>query len=182
VILVDRQDTEIGSEEKLKTHQAGLLHRAFSILIFNSKRELLLQKRADTKYHTPDLWTNTCCSHPRPEEVLDKAVHRRLMEEMGFDCDLSEIFSLIYKVDFGDKLCEHEYNHVFVGTYEGEVNPSPEEVSDFKWVAMGPLQEDISSHPEDYAPWFKIILPRYLIVEGRSSRESCAGLEPPITL
>ena len=158
VILVDEKDKEIGTEEKMKAHQnGGRLHRCFSIFIFNSKGQMLLQKRAKTKYHCGGLWTNTCCSHPRPGESLEEAVHRRLKEEMGFDCDLKEDFSFIYKANFGE-LTEWEFDHVFTGKFDGEPKINPEEVDDFKWINVRVLQEDIKENPTKYTPWFKIAI------------------------
>src|SRR4030042_2763439 len=123
IILVDENDREIGTEEKLKTHEQGKLHRAFSIFVFNSKGELLLQRRAKGKYHSGGLWTNTCCSHPREGEKLEEAVHRRLKQEMGLDCPLKEAFSFIYKVRFENGLFEHELDHVFIGRVDGKPVP-----------------------------------------------------------
>ena len=133
IILVDKNDREIGKGEKLKVHQEGKLHRAFSIFIFNSKGDLLIQKRADTKYHSPGLWTNTCCSHPRVGEPLDKATKRRLKEEMGIEAELKEIFSFLYKVRLDD-LVENEFDHVFIGEFEGEPKINKEEASQWKWI------------------------------------------------
>ena len=157
IILVDENDNEIGTGEKLKIHRDGKLHRAFSILIFNSKGEILIQQRAATKYHSPNLWSNTCCSHPKPNETLKKAVKRRLKEEMRIKSDLNEIFSFIYKVNLGN-LIEHEFNHVFIGRFEGNPRPNKEEVKDWKWVNLKELQKDLKENPEKYAYWFRIIL------------------------
>lgn len=162
VILVDEKDNVIGTEEKMKTHQEGKLHRAFSIFVFNSKGELLLQKRAKSKYHSGGLWTNTCCSHPRPEEHIEKAVHRRLKEEMGFDCELKEIFSFTYKAKLDNNLFEHEYDHVFIGNFDGEPNPNPEEVDDWKWVDLEELKKDIRENPDSYTYWLKISIDKII--------------------
>lgn len=159
VILVGKNDKEIGTCEKLKAHKEGKLHRAFSIFIFNSKGELLLQRRAKTKYHSGGLWSNTCCSHPRPGETLENAAHRRLKEEMGFDCELKEVFSFIYKVKL-DNLFEHEYDHVFTGKFDGEPTLNPEEADDWKWINMGELKEDMQKNPNNYTFWFKICIKR----------------------
>ncbi|MHA2105345.1 MAG: isopentenyl-diphosphate Delta-isomerase [Candidatus Hodarchaeales archaeon] len=161
VILVDEKDNKKGEEEKLKAHEKGLLHRAFSIFVFNSKNELLLQQRAFHKYHSKGLWTNTCCSHPRSTETLEEAVNRRLEEEMGFITNLKEIFDFIYKAQV-ENLIEHEFDHVFIGNYEGEVTPNPEEVHDFKWVTKNELETDAKNHPEKYTEWFKIIINEHL--------------------
>lgn len=159
VILVDENDNQIGVEEKLKAHQnGGKLHRCFSIQIFNSKGELLLQQRASVKYHCGGLWANTCCSHPRPGEVIDAAAHRRLKEELGFDTKLKEAFTFVYKADFDNGLTEWEYDHVFIGIYDGVVRPSPEEVDDYKWIGLEELKTDIEKNPQKYTVWFKIIL------------------------
>ncbi len=159
VILVDENDKEIGFEEKMEAHKTGKLHRAFSIFVFNSKGELLLQRRARDKYHSGGLWSNTCCSHPRVGETLEEAVHRRLKEEMGFDCELREAFHFIYKARVGD-LTEHELDHVFIGRYNGEVNPNPDEVEEYKWVPVASLSKDMKVHPENYTEWFKIAFER----------------------
>jgi isopentenyl-diphosphate delta-isomerase len=157
VILVDENDTKIGDEEKIEAHKAGKLHRAFSVFTFNSKGEMLLQRRAAHKYHSGGLWTNACCSHPRLGEPVEEAVHRRLKEEMGFDCELKKIFHFIYKAELGD-LTEHEFDHVFVGKFDEPVNPDPEEVDGYRWVPLASLKEDIKAHPENYTEWFKIAL------------------------
>ena len=155
VILVDENDNEIGTEEKMKAHQEGKLHRAFSIFIFNSKGELLLQKRAKSKYHSGGLWSNTCCSHPMPGEALEKTVHRRLIEEMGFDCELKEIFSFTYKAKFDNGLIEHEYDHVFIGKFDGKPTPNPEEVDEWKWIDVEELKKGIQENPDNYTYWLK---------------------------
>jgi len=162
VILVDKKDNQIGVEEKLKAHQDSKLHRAFSIFIFNAKGELLLQQRASTKYHTPSLWTNTCCSHPRVGELIQEAAERRLKEEMGISCELKRIFSFIYKAEFDNSLTEYEYDHVFVGEFEDEPVLNPEEVDSYKWISIDELKKDVDQSPEKYTPWFKIILQKYL--------------------
>lgn len=162
VVLIDKQDQELGLMEKQQAHVAGLLHRAFSVFVFNSKNELLLQQRADHKYHSPGLWTNSCCSHPRAGETYEAAAHRRLMEELGFDCEIEEKFHFIYKAQLGEQLFEHELDRVFVGFYEGEINLNPEEVKAFKWIAMDELITDIQSNPAHYTAWFKIIFENYL--------------------
>lgn len=160
IIAVDEFDKEIGSIEKMEAHYKGILHRAFSILVFNSNNQLLLQKRNTKKYHSPGLWTNTCCSHPKYGEELQDAVIRRIKEEMGFTCKLEEIFSFIYKVEFEENLFENEYDHVFVGKYDGEVIPNKDEVDDFKWVDINYIREDIKVNPELYTYWFKSLINR----------------------
>ena len=162
VILVDPMGREIGVEEKLKAHREGKLHRAFSVFIFNTQRELLLQKRAKTKYHSGGLWTNTCCSHPRPGETYHHAAKRRLNEEMGFECELTALFSFIYHAKLENNLFEHELDHVFVGYYDGQPVPNPDEVADWKWMKIDALTRDVRENPEHYTYWFKLVLNRVL--------------------
>lgn len=158
VILVDAKDQPIGTMEKLQTHKEGRLHRCFSILIFNQAGEILLQQRALNKYHTPGLWTNTCCSHQRPGEETLAAAHRRLVEEMGFDCALHEVYEFVYKVPFENGLWEHEFDHVLIGRYDGKVSPNSEEVNAYRWMSMDKLKQDMKDNPHHYTPWFHIIL------------------------
>lgn len=160
VILVDKNDKQIGIGEKLKVHREGTLHRCFSILIFNSKGELLIQQRAKSKYHSPGLWSNTCCSHPRPNEYLKIAAKRRLREEMGIKCNLKEIFNFIYKAKIGD-LIEHEFDHVFMGKFDDSPILNRKEVQDFKWISLKRLKKDVKKHPQKYTFWFKRILNLY---------------------
>ena len=162
VILVDEKDNEVGKEEKLKAHQEAKLHRAFSILVFNEKKETLLQKRAKTKYHSPGLWTNTCCSHPRPGKDLLEEAKRRLKEEMGFECELKESFSFVYKADLGD-LTEYEFDHVLFGDFSGAPSINKEEADDWKWINLKDLGKDLKQSPENYTPWFKIIFKRIYV-------------------
>ena len=161
IILVDENDNEIGSGEKLEVHQAGQLHRAFSILVFNSLGELLIQQRAKGKYHCPNLWTNTCCSHPRVGETILEAAHRRLIEEMGFDCDLEVKGNFIYKAEFDNGLTEHEFDYVLVGEYNRDIKINPKEVEDSKWIKLEDLKLEIDKYPDKYTPWFKIIINKY---------------------
>jgi isopentenyl-diphosphate delta-isomerase len=161
VILVDKNNRKIGIEEKMRAHIDGRLHRAFSIFIFNSKGELLLQQRAKSKYHSSGLWSNTVCSHPRPGENYQQAVHRRLKEEMGFNCELKKLFSFIYKTDFGNGLIENEYDSVFMGKFDGQPNPNATEVMDYKWIDIKDLKKDVAKNPERYSVWLKIILDRH---------------------
>lgn len=158
LVLVDENDQEIGRMEKMEVHQKGLLHRAFSILIFNSKNEILLQQRALDKYHSGGLWTNTCCSHPRINETTLQAANRRLQEEMGFTTELKEEFSFIYRAELDGNMIEHELDHVFFGTFEGDIHFNKEEVNDFKWVSMPDLMNDVEKSPSSYTEWFKILL------------------------
>ena len=165
VILVDKNNKEIGFEEKIKAHKKGLLHRAFSIFIFNSKNELLLQQRAKTKYHSETLWSNTVCSHPKPKETYTQATHRRLKEEMGFDCELKKLFCFIYRADFQNGLIENEYDCVFIGKYDKEPELNPEEVMDYKWISITDLKKDIMINPNKYSFWLKIALEKIEITD-----------------
>ena len=157
VILVDENDQEIGLMEKNSAHELGLLHRAFSVFIFNEKNELLLQQRAATKYHSPNQWANTCCSHPYPNETLDDAASRRLKEEMGISCELHKLFSFTYKATMDNGLIEHEIDHVFVGNCEQNPQPNPEEVAQFKWISINDLTKEMMDYPQQYTEWIKII-------------------------
>ncbi|TWP29967.1 isopentenyl-diphosphate Delta-isomerase [Apibacter muscae] len=161
VILVNNRDEVIGEMEKQEAHIQGVLHRAFSVFIFNSNQELLLQQRASTKYHSPLKWTNTCCSHPRKGESYLKAAHRRLHEELNFDCDLYEKFYFIYKADVGDGLIEHEFDRVFIGEYSGKINFNRNEVASVKWMSLLDLKNDLKLNPNHYTEWFKIIFNQY---------------------
>ena len=156
VILVDENDQPIGLMEKQAAHIEPHLHRAFSIFIFNSKGELLLQQRALSKYHSPGLWTNTCCSHPRAGETLEEATSRRLMEEMGMACDMHEVYTFIYKAPVGQGLTEHEFDHVFIGQSDDIPQINREEVESWKYMSLDELSNDIQVHPELYTEWFKI--------------------------
>lgn len=158
IILVNENDEPIGASEKLEAHQLGKLHRAFSIFIFNSKGELLLQKRASSKYHSGGLWSNTCCSHPRVNEDTLSAAHRRLQEEMGLDCDLKEVHRFVYKIKFDNGLTEYEYDHVLVGKSDEAPKLNLEEVEDWKWVKLSQLCEDVKNSPENFTSWLKICL------------------------
>ena len=156
VILVDEKDNAIGTGEKITVHKNGQLHRAFSVFIFNSKGELLLQQRALSKYHSPGLWSNTCCGHPKPDEPIDSAARRGLKEEMGIEADLKELFSFIYKVPFPNGLSENEYLHVFAGRFDGSPQPSPQEAANWKWVDTAWLKKDIKENPDNYTYWFRL--------------------------
>lgn len=161
VILVDEEDNPIGLMEKLEAHQKALLHRAFSVFILNDKGEIMLQQRAANKYHSPNLWTNTCCSHPREGETTIEAGKRRLQEEMGFVTELSEVLSFIYKAPFDNGLTEHEYDHVLVGYSDAQPQINPEEVASWKWLSLEAIKEDILQTPEQYTAWFKIIFEKF---------------------
>ncbi len=160
VILVNGEDEVLGAMEKMEAHEKGILHRAFSIFIFNSKGEMLLQQRATGKYHSGGLWTNTCCSHPLPGEQTPDAAHRRLMEEMGFDTLLQPVFHFTYEALLENGLTEHEYDHVFTGTFDGPVSPDEAEVKAHRYLSMDALRKDIELHPHLYTAWFKIAFPK----------------------
>lgn len=162
VILVDDFDNEIGSEEKLKAHQEGKLHRAISVFLFNSSGELLLQKRALTKYHSGGLWSNTCCSHPRPNEAVLDAAKRRLWEEMGIRCELHKILDFTYKAFLDQQLIEHEFDHVFIGTFNGIPQINTKEACEWKWADPEWIAADIAGNPGEYTEWFKMILKKVL--------------------
>lgn len=156
VILVDDADNVLGEMEKMEAHRRGVLHRAFSVFVLDSKNRLLLQCRALDKYHSPGLWTNTCCSHPRSGESTAQAAHRRMVEEMGFDCPLDEVFTFIYRASFDNGLKEHELDHVFIGFSAEIPNPNPEEVHEYKWMPLTEIAKDIRNNPEMYTVWFRI--------------------------
>lgn len=161
VVLVSETDDQLGLMGKLEAHEKGVLHRAFSVFIFNKSGELLLQQRALDKYHSPGLWTNTCCSHQRDGESSIQAGKRRLMEEMGFTCDLEEVFWFIYKADFDNGLTEHELDHVMVGYYDEDPVVNKKEAASFKWMSLKDVKDDISRNPDRYTEWFKIIFKEY---------------------
>ena len=157
VILVDKNDIECGDMEKMQAHESGVLHRAFSLFVFNNQGALLLQRRAHGKYHSGGLWTNTCCSHPRPGESILGAAQRRLVEEMGFVCDLTHRFTFEYRAELGNGLIEHEVDHVFSGYYEGSVVPNSGEVADYQYVEVDELARQIQTYPERFTPWLKTV-------------------------
>ena len=156
VILVDKNDNQVGLMPKLEAHEKGVLHRAFSIFIFNSKYQLLLQKRASSKYHSGGLWTNTCCSHPREGEDILDAANRRLDEEMGIKTSLRKVYDFIYKAELDNQLTEHEFDHVFYGVFDNDPILNKDEAEDFKWVDMETLNNDIIKNEDNYTVWFKI--------------------------
>ncbi len=158
IIVVNEQDEEIGTGEKLLVHQQGLLHRAFSILVFNENNELLIHQRTSHKYHCGGLWTNTCCGHPNANEEISAAAHRRLGEEMGFDTPLEFLYKFQYRAEFENGLVENEIDNVFVGNFNDSFVVNPEEVADYKWVTVDELLEDVSKSPQNYTFWFKEIL------------------------
>ena len=161
VILVNEKDQEIGLMPKLEAHQKAVLHRAFSVFIFNSENELMLQQRASNKYHSPNLWTNTCCSHQRSGESNIQAGTRRLYEEMGFTTSLKEITSFIYKAPFDNGLTEHELDHIMVGYYNEDPVINSDEVEDWKWMKIEDVKKDIGLNPDLYTAWFKIIFKNF---------------------
>ncbi len=161
VITVDENDVQTGTMRKLQAHQEGVLHRAFSIFLLNDKDELLLQQRADSKYHSGGLWTNTCCSHPMPGEEIHVAAARRLKEEMGITTPLQHVFSFTYKADVGGGLTEHEFDHVFIGRYYGDNTPDPEEVKAQKYLSLDKVAEWIQQEPAKFTEWMKIIFRRF---------------------
>jgi isopentenyl-diphosphate Delta-isomerase len=160
VVLVNETDEQIGVMAKIEAHKKGLLHRAFSVFIFDSKGRMLLQQRAAEKYHGAHLWTNACCSHPGPDENVKEAAQRRLDQEMGFTTELQEIFSFIYKAEVENNLVEYEFDYVFVGEYENEIKPHPAEVSAFYYENMEQLKTKIETHPLKFTAWFKIAFPQ----------------------
>jgi len=160
VILVDENDEQIGTMGKIEVHQKALLHRAFSVFVFNDKGEILLHRRANKKYHSGGLWTNTCCSHPKPGEETLWAAENRLQEEMGFNTTLKKAFDFIYKAPFDNGLTEYEFDHVFVGTYDGVIVPNAEEVSDYCYKSVEEIKNSLESHPQKYTEWFKIAFPK----------------------
>lgn len=158
VILVDENDNAIGAMEKMEAHRKGLLHRAFSILVFNSKGQLLLQKRSTKKYHSGGLWTNTCCSHPRPDEDMQKAMRRKLKQEMGIEADPEFSHKFIYRINLENNLTEHEYDHVYVARYDGEPLINHDEVDEWRFEDLDDLRAAVQKSPGDFTYWFKLIL------------------------
>lgn len=158
LILVDAHDREVGVGEKLQVHREGALHRAFSVFVFDDAGRLLLQKRASGKYHSGGLWSNTACGHPRPGEATAAAARRRLREEMNFDCELREEFSFLYRAELEGGLVEHEYDHVFAGTYSGRPAPDPAEVEDWEWVTIEELRRAVGREPARYSRWLRIVV------------------------
>lgn len=161
VILVNENDEQIGLSEKLAAHQKGALHRAVSVFVFNKKGELLLQRRALTKYHGAGLWTNTCCTHPRDGEISEACAVRRLKEEMGIDAQVEKQFSFVYKAEVENGLIENEFDHVFFGVYEGDISLNPDEAEDCKFVSLDKVFKDAEENPERYSIWFRIIIDKF---------------------
>ncbi len=159
VILVNEQDEEIGSMEKMEAHEKALLHRAFSVFLFDHNGNMLLQRRADSKYHSPSLWTNACCSHPMPGETVEQAALRRLQEELGFTTYIKKAFHFTYKASFDNGLTEHEFDHVLIGFYEGEMQLNKDEVSEVCYKSMQQIKKAIAQQSHEYTAWFKIAFP-----------------------
>jgi len=163
VILVDSEDNETGSMEKLEAHLQGKLHRAFSVFLLNKQKDqMMIQKRAKGKYHSGGLWSNTCCSHPRPGEPINDAVSRRLVEEMGIKCETKEIFSKTYKAKLDHNITENEFDHIFLGYYEGSPEPNPEEAEDWQWISIEELLDSVKKEPDIYSVWFGYLLEEVL--------------------
>jgi isopentenyl-diphosphate delta-isomerase len=160
LILVDEQDNPVGTCEKMEAHRLGLLHRAFSVFIFDAQGRMLLQQRALSKYHSGGLWTNACCSHPFPGEDNLTAASRRLQEELGFTTSLNKAFDFYYRSEFDNGLTEHEFDHVFVGQYEGALEVNPQEVMDYCFLSLEEIQNQLETRPDRYTEWFKIAFPR----------------------
>ncbi len=158
IALVDINDKVIGFDDKLEVHRKGLLHRAFSIIVVNSKKELLLQRRALSKYHSPGLWTNTCCSHQPKGFEMEPYAHQRLAEEMGFDCGFQFVNSFHYRIDFKDGMIENEIDHIYFGVFDGNPKPNPAEVSDWKWIGVDDVKKDLLENPTIYTYWFRFII------------------------
>jgi len=161
VVLINENDEILGLMEKMQAHENGILHRAFSVFLFNEKGEMLLQKRSANKYHSPNQWTNAVCSHPRINETYMEGAQRRLQEELGIEAELSPKFHFIYKADVGQNLWEHELDHVFTGSFNGEVQLNPQEVSEVRSIPMENLEKEMIEHPQNFTEWFKIILKEY---------------------
>ncbi len=160
VILVNEQDKPVGTMEKMEAHEKGLLHRAFSIFIFNKQGEMLLQQRSEEKYHSPALWTNACCSHPSPDESTDDAAARRLKEEMGFVTSLTKIFDFTYQASFSNGLTEHEFDHVYIGEFNGSVIPHEDEVMDHRFFSIAEIKSSMEKNPDQFTAWFLIAFPK----------------------
>ncbi|WP_226064293.1 isopentenyl-diphosphate Delta-isomerase [Kaistella polysaccharea] len=161
VVLISENDEVLGLMDKMQAHENGILHRAFSVFLFNDKGEVLLQRRAADKYHSPNQWTNAVCSHPRAEENYLQGAHRRMKEELGIEAEITPKFHFIYKANVGGNLWEHELDHVFTGSYTGEFNLNKDEVSEVRYISMNALDEEMKSNPENFTEWFKIILQEY---------------------
>lgn len=169
LVLVDESDLATGSIEKMKAHETGLLHRAFSIFLYDDDARMLLQRRAPTKYHSPGLWSNACCGHPRPGESTPASARRRLHEELGIDCSLSRLGSFRYRAELENGLVEHEIDHVFVGRFNGSVDPNPAEVVDWRWSSLETLATALAEDPSLFTPWFGIAIDRFNLISPNTS-------------
>nr|WP_314265133.1 isopentenyl-diphosphate Delta-isomerase [uncultured Moellerella sp.] len=161
LILVDKNDQPIGTMPKMQAHKLGRLHRAFSIFLFDRQGKLLIQQRALHKYHSAGQWANSCCSHPKPDELTLDAAHRRLEEELNMSTPLTHVDEFLYHSNVNGNLIEHEYDHIYVGLYEGEITPNPDEVADIQWIDITKLNDEINRQPEKYTEWFKLIFAHY---------------------
>lgn len=161
LILVDSFDNEIGSMGKQEAHEKAVLHRAFSVFVINNGK-MLIQKRAYDKYHSGGLWANTCCSHPRVGETLEQSVPRRMVEELGFTCEVEKLFTFTYFHQYAEHMHEYEYDHVFLGSYNGEINPNPEEISELRWIQLDKLEQEMRANPHSFSAWFHIAAPRVM--------------------
>lgn len=169
LILVDEHDNTLGYDEKLRVHQLGLLHRAFSVFLFNDAGELLIQQRALSKYHSGGLWANSCCSHPRRGESLEQATQRRLQEELGITSPLQAAGHIIYRTDVPPSLTEHEYDHLFTGHYSGPFSLNPQEVAAVRWISLTDLKKEMRDHPQHFAEWFKVIAKKFPLLQITTS-------------
>jgi len=160
VILVDSENRQLGTMEKMEAHQKGLLHRAFSIFIFNSSGEMLVHQRAEEKYHCGGLWTNAVCSHPRPDETQSHALKRKMIQEMGFVTDVKKVFDFTYRAELSNGLVEHEYDEVFYGIYDGDLSPNPKEVQDYRYASILEIREQLKRNPDLFTPWFSHLFER----------------------
>jgi isopentenyl-diphosphate Delta-isomerase len=161
VILVNEQDEEIGTMDKMEAHRKGALHRAFSIFILNENNNLIIQQRADNKYHSPGLWSNTCCSHPLPDEDILSAAHRRLQEELGFDCPLQPLFTFRYQSEVGNGMTENEYDHIFIGSYDGEFDLNENEVQNLSYMSFDEVDQKLKDKPESFTRWLHLVWPQF---------------------
>ena len=166
---MNERDHQVGVLEKMEAHRKPILHRAFSVFIFNKKGEMLLQKRARNKYHSAGLWTNACCSHPKPGEDTALAASRRLTEELGFSTQLEKTFDFVYQAAFGNGLYEYEFDHVFTGEYNDHIAPNPDEVSEFRFVELEEIKESLQLKPDEYTAWFAIAFPK--VVEWKTGKQ-----------